>query len=163
MLEDYEICSMIENGTVLTNVPGRSVEEIYKFACRNSNLPLGLDAEALEKELIARERILSTAVGKGFSIPHPGRPLVKSPEDKRVIVCFLKNPIDMNAPDGRYVSVMFILLSDSTKSHIKALSGLAKLFRNPQFINFMSAKPSKNDLIEKIRQINSTEVYELCS
>ena len=69
----------------------------------------------------------------------------------------------MGAPDGRYVSVMFILLSDSTKSHIKALAGLAKLFRNPQFINYMSAKPSKNDLIEKIRQINSTEVYELCS
>ena len=53
----------------------------------------------------------------------------------------------MGAPDGRPVSVFFILLSNSQVSHIKSLSALAKLFRDESFKKLIETRPLKAQLV----------------
>ncbi len=160
MYTELNVAKLLENGEVLTNVEGNTVEEVYKNVCKKIRLPEELSGDVLCDELLEREKILSTAVGQGISIPHSRRPLLKDPENQRIIVCFLKNQMNMNAPDSRRVFVMFILLSSSSQNHIKALSALAKLLHNKQFLNFLQLTPGKRELLEAVEKFSIPDSQE---
>ena len=162
MCMELSIEKLLENGDVLTNVAGSTVEEVYKNVCKKIRLPEGLSGDVLCNELLEREKILSTAVGQGISIPHPRYPLLKAAENQRIIVCFLKDSMNMNAPDSRRVFVMFILLSNSSQNHIKALSSLAKLLHHKQFLDFLQSVPDKMELLKAVEKFSlpSSDVLE---
>lgn len=147
---NLSLLDLIENGGVYHNVPGDSPAEIFEQVFTNAKIPTGLSVESLCEELVLRENLITTAVGNGIAIPHPRYPLIKVPGENRILVCFLENPIPMKAPDLRQVYVMFILLSESSKTHIDVLSKLAHLFKKESFRNILSKKPCKEELFEAI-------------
>ncbi len=149
---DFEntIANLIQKGDVFTDVPGNSVSEIYKFVSESFDLPSEYDPKNICAELLERENVLSTAVGNGIALPHPRRPLLKNADEQRIYVCYLREPINMNAPDSRKVFVLFILFTSNTQSHIKILSELAKLFRSVPFRKFLETKPDQNELVDFI-------------
>jgi len=152
MITGFDLCDLIHAGGIYYDVPGATPKEIYRNVCRMIPLPAGYDRDSIFEELVAREEILSTAVGNGISIPHPRRPLIKNSSDQRLAVCFLKEPIDMRSPDSRKVYAMFVLLSSSTQYHLQVLSQLAQLFRMPEFRKVLESKPSEDDLLAAIKK-----------
>jgi PTS system nitrogen regulatory IIA component len=150
---DFNFLDYFVRGEVLQNVSGSTVEEIFNAVCRKIKLPEGLTAVSLEHNLLMREKILTTAVGNGIAIPHPRCPIVNNYNDSRIIVVYPKIPLNMNAPDSKKVSVMFILLSYSTKEHINILASLAKLFRDKRFMSALYERPWKERLIELIKEV----------
>ncbi len=152
MISSLELCEFIERGGVLCNVEGSTPAEIYRKVVDSLSLPADVDKELVFNELCEREKVLSTAVGNGIAIPHPRRPIMKTPEAQRIVVCFLKNPINMNAPDSLSVHTMFILLSASSQVHINVLSSLAKLIRKNEFKKLLETKPTLEQLVTAIKQ-----------
>lgn len=148
----FGLCDLIHAGGVHYDVAGSTPKEIYANLCKEIDLPQGIDRDMVYEELCAREDVLSTAVGNGVSIPHPRRPIIKNTTDQRLIVCFLKNPIDMHAPDSRKVSVMFVLLSSSTQFHLQVLSQLARLIRDNEFRKLLESKPTESDMLMAIKK-----------
>lgn len=144
--ESYSASVLISKGDVIV-ASGDTVEEVFSSICSQAKLPSGITADSLVKELMDREKVLSTAVGNGIAIPHPRRPLFSNSDECRAIVAYLKTPIDMQAPDFKKVYAMFILLSASSQFHIKALSSLAVLFKNDEFKKSLQMKPGKEELI----------------
>lgn len=154
MTEKFDAVSLVEKGQVLYSVEGDTIEEVFKNVAKKVELPEYITGEMLAEELSQREKILSTAVGKGVAIPHPKSPVMKSEDDCRIIVCFLRNTLDMKAPDSRRVSSLFILLSNSTQFHIKALSSLAKHLKDDAFTKALALKPSKENLLELMSKVS---------
>ncbi|MBO4404166.1 MAG: PTS sugar transporter subunit IIA [Treponema sp.] len=146
-MEGSSLARLIEKGGVYVGIEGTDPEEIFADLAKKLVLPDTFDRDLVVKELMDRENVLSTAVGSGLAVPHPKRPVVKSREDERIIVCYLNRKISMSAPDGRPVSVFFILLSSSQVSHLKSLSLLAKLFRDESFKKIIETKPLKAQLV----------------
>ena len=95
---------------------------------------------------------MSTAVGNGIALPHPRYPLLKKLDEQRIIVCFLDNPLIMNAPDAKPVYVMLILLTSSSQVHLKVLSQLAFLFQKKEFRSILEKKPSEPELITAVKK-----------
>ena len=153
MIGTFEVESLVGRGEVLGNVTGGTLEEIFKSICSKAKLPQGLEADAVVTELMDREKVLSTAVGNGIAIPHPRKPLFSREEDSMIVVAYLNQPLDMQAPDVKKVYVMFILLSSSSQFHIKALANLAKLIKNEEFRKGLQVKPPKEQLLELIRKV----------
>ena len=156
-MEDFDFCELFEHGEVLQGVPGGSCEQIYDYICKTAKLPSGLSAEGLKDELLEREAVMSTAVGNGFAIPHPRRPLVENPEEGKIIVAYLAEPLDMAAPDVRKVFAMFMLLSSSAERHIKSLTDLATLFKSEEFKKGLQELPSKDELLKLARKVLAEE------
>lgn len=152
MGDGFQICSLIENGGLFYDVEGSSPQEVYKNVVENFTLPDYLNKEELLEELLTREKILSTAVGSGIAIPHPRRPMMQNDQDQKIFVCFLKNSLDMNAPDARKVFVMFFVLSSSSKTHLDVLSSLAKAIKYTEFKQILQTRPSAKDLIEAFKK-----------
>ena len=87
------------------------------------------DARELFNSLLQRERLGSTALGRGIAVPHVH---VRGLER---IVCYfarLAKPVDFDAPDNQPVDLMFLLLSPEHASgdHLKALARISRLVRD---------------------------------
>lgn len=148
------LAELIHKGGVFKDVEGSSPEEIYKKITEMMNLPAGLSAEVVYNALCDREKIMSTAVGNGIALPHARIPLLKDEGDQRICVIYLKNPIDMNAPDERKVFVMFIILSANQHTHLQVLSELVQLFQKKEFKKLLEQNASEAELLNAIRNLS---------
>ncbi len=155
MESQLDVAQLIHNGGVFVDVEGSSPQEVYKNVCKKIKLPSGLTSEQLYQALCDREQVLSTAVGNGIALPHARSPIVKNEKDQKICVVYLKKAIDMKAPDERFVSVMFILLTQNTQLHLKVLSELAGLFRDGKFRKALEIKSDEKTLYSIIKEMNS--------
>ena len=149
---DVNLSELIHRGGVYFNVKGKTPQEIYSTISKAAHLPAELPSETLFAELCQREELMSTAVGNGIALPHPRYPLLKKMDEQRIIVCFLDNPLIMNAPDAKPVYVMLILLTSSSQVHLKVLSQLAFLFQKKEFRSILEKKPSEPELITAVKK-----------
>ena len=92
----------------------------------------GLDAAVVASSLAAREKLGSTGLGQGIAIPH-GR--IKGLKEARGAFLRLKQPVPFDAPDGKPVSQVFVLLvpEQATDLHLQLLSELAQMFSEKAF------------------------------
>ncbi len=101
--------------------------------------------------LLQREKLSSTAIGRGVAIPHCRIPHI----EQTMIVCGIStNGIDWKCPDGQDVNVMFLILTPETKpqEHLKALSLIASVAKRNNFVKELTeAVTTKNE--QKWREI----------
>lgn len=102
--------------------------------------------------LCAREAILSTAVGNGIAIPHAQQPVLKELKNQRIYICYLKQPIDMRAMDGKMVNTMIIPLTCSVQSLLHIISRLARLLAKAEFRRALELKMGLNEVYPLTRQ-----------
>lgn len=147
-----DLTSLISKGGVFT-VEGSSTTEIYEKVCKLIKFPESITSDAVFNALCAREKIMSTAVGNGIALPHASVPIIKEEEEQRVCVVYLKEPVDMNAPDEMKVHTMFVILTQNRQTHLQVLSRLVSLLRDTSFLNLLENQANGVDLIEKIREL----------
>jgi len=87
----------------------------------------GIARSLVFDSLFARERLGSTGLGQGVAIPH-GR--IKGLKDPVGAFLRLKTAVAFDAPDGRAVNLIFVLLvpEQATEQHLQILSELAQMF-----------------------------------
>ncbi|MBR5646144.1 MAG: PTS sugar transporter subunit IIA [Treponema sp.] len=153
MADNLDIASMIFKGGILKDVEGNTPKEVYDNICKKIVLPHGMSAEMVYNALCSREEVLSTAVGNGIALPHARTPIVKEEDEQKIVVAYLKKPINMNAPDERDVYVMFVLLTQNTQTHLQVLSKLAGLFRSMRFRKALENKAGYPELSALINEL----------
>ena len=149
---EVDLAQLIHRGGVFKNVEGNTPQEIYAKVCKMIDLPAGMTSETVYKALCVREAVLSTAVGNGIALPHARAPIMRDASEQRICVVYLKNPIDMKAPDEREVFVMFILLAHNSQIHLKVLSSLAGLFRDAKFKKALELRSDEAVLSKIIKE-----------
>ena len=149
-----DLPGLIHRGGVYFDVEGSTPEEIYKKVSEMIGIPDGLSGEQVYNALCAREKVLSTAVGNGVALPHARASIIKDPEQQKICVVYLKEPIDMQAPDEREVFVMFVLLTQNSQVHLKVLTQLAGLFRNLRFRKALESHAGEAELLSLIRELD---------
>ena len=105
----------------------------------------GLDADAVAGSLAAREKLGSTGLGQGIAIPH-GR--IRGLKEARGAFARLHSAIPFDAPDGKPVSQVFVLLvpEQATDLHLQLLSELAQMFSERTFREKLAAASSTAEL-----------------
>jgi PTS system nitrogen regulatory IIA component len=92
----------------------------------------GIARSTVFDSLFAREKLGSTGLGQGIAIPH-GR--IKGLKDALGAFLRLAEPVPFDAPDGRPVSMLFVLLvpEQANEHHLQLLSELAQMFSDRSF------------------------------
>ena len=145
---------LIHRGGVFFDIEGSTPQEVYKNISEKIEKPEGVTSDLIYNALCAREQVLSTAVGNGIALPHARASIIKSDENQKICVVYLKKPIDMQAPDERDVFVMFVLLTHNSQVHLKVLTELAGLFRNLRFRKALEAHAGEAELLSLIRELD---------
>lgn len=100
----------------------------------------GIGRSTVFDSLFAREKLGSTGLGQGIAIPH-GR--IKGLKDALGAFIRLAEPVPFDAPDGRPVSMLFVLLvpEQANEHHLQLLSALAQMFSDRPFREQLMSAP----------------------
>ncbi len=96
-------------------------------------LPDGIDRNQLFQLFMAREASTSTAIGRGIALPHARNPVILHVDRPLVTLCFLEQPVEFGASDGKPVEVLFSLICPTMRSHLQVLSRISFALHDEQF------------------------------
>lgn len=151
MLSIPEILT-IERTFVVTSVPSK--KKAFELIAQTFALSApSLEATHIFDQLVARERLGSTAIGHGVAIPHCRLPILHA------MGCFilLKEGLPLNAPDNIPVNMFFALAVplEATDSHLALLAAIAQGFHNENFRQSLLQANSRSELYEQLSNITS--------
>jgi len=147
----FQLIQALNTGKVFHDVPSASIEILFKEVSSRMDLPQSIKV-CLTEQLLQREEISSTGIGKGFAIPHPKTPLGQQINQSIVGTFYLNSPLDFKAPDGLPVTVVFVLLSTDSIHHLQLLSQLVRLLRNSSVNDMLNRSPSLEILVAQFEK-----------
>lgn len=150
------LATAMDLGGVFSGVEGSDKASVLKNCV---SLVPGLSPDlhgTLHAQLLEREALISTGIGKGIAIPHPRNPLDKGVDCPMVVTFFLDQPVDFDAIDDQPVFVLFFLLSPTTQDHLKLLSRLSFCLRDGAFVAFLKKIPQQEALLARVKKIETT-------
>jgi mannitol/fructose-specific phosphotransferase system IIA component (Ntr-type) len=110
----------------------------------------------LLEALRAREKQVSTGIGAGIAIPHCASPQLDS-----TVLAFGRKlgGLPFDALDRRPVRLLFLLAGPERQqtAHLRLLSRLARLLRDPRFTDGLLAAQSPEEVVELLRRIEQGE------
>ena len=133
------------------DVPSASIEILFQEVSSRMDLPQSVKV-CLTEQLLQREKISSTGIGKGFAIPHPKTPLGQQINKSVVGTFYLHSPLDFNSPDDLPVTVVFVLLSTDSVHHLQLLSQLVRLLGNSSVNDMLNRSPSLEILVAQFEK-----------
>ncbi len=140
-----QIADLLPAGNIAVDLDVADKPRLFAAAGKLFATNAGLDPAMVALSLAAREKLGSTGLGQGIAIPH-GR--IKGLQ--RAVGAFLRllQPVAFDAPDGRPVSQVFVLLvpEQATDLHLQLLSELAQMFSERAFRDKLAQASSPADL-----------------
>ncbi len=135
---------------VISDLKGTSKKEVVAElvnALKEANLVQ--DAGKAVGVVLEREKLGSTGIGDGVAIPHGKLKGIPN------ILCAFgrsKEGIDFDAVDGKPVHIFFLLIApeDSASLHLKMLSRISKILRDPSFRRSLVEFNGADGLYEKV-------------
>ncbi len=145
------LLSAVKEGGLFKNIEGRNKDDVIRSSVsRLSGIPNNLKSEIYE-QIIKREKLSSTGIGKGVAVPHPRSPLKQGLSYPMITTCFPDKPIDFDSIDGKPVFVFFLILTPSIEVHLNLLSKLSFCLRDSTFINFLESGPGFEIFLDRIK------------
>jgi PTS system nitrogen regulatory IIA component len=112
----------------------RALEEAAVILERRRNISHAPVLRALWR----REQVGSTGLGHGIAVPHARIAGINEPV---VLFVRMKSAVEFHAPDGKPVSVLFVILvpEHANDEHLKILATISEMFSNRTFRNRLEA------------------------
>ena len=122
-----QITQLLPLENVLLDLDASSKKRVFEHVGLLFENYLGIARSSVFDSLFARERLGSTGLGQGVAIPH-GR--IRGLNEATAAFIRLANPVPFDSPDGKPVSLLFVLLVPevATEQHLQILSELAQHF-----------------------------------
>ncbi len=149
------LLAALQAGGVFYRLSGCDKESALREVVQVLRLPDQVDREFLFRVLLAREAIASTAVGGGIAIPHVRNPVVLHVGHPSLALCFLDQPIEYGALDGKPVDTLFTIISPTTRAHLHLISRLSFVLRDAEAAAAVSRKAPRQDILQQIERAES--------
>ncbi len=146
-----QIAQLLPAENIALDLDASSKARLFEAAGALFSGSSGLDASTIATSLAAREKLGSTGLGQGIAIPH-GR--IKGLKDARGAFLRLREPVAFDAPDGKPVAQVFVLLvpEQATDLHLQLLSELAQMFSEKAFRERLASAESAEELVQLFRE-----------
>ncbi len=127
-----QIADLLPASSILLDLDAGTKSRLFDAVGTLFETQRGIVRSGVVDSLMAREKLGSTGLGQGIAIPH-GR--IKGLKNALGAFVRLRTPIDFDAPDGKPVGHVFVLLvpEHATEQHLQLLSELAQMFSDKQF------------------------------
>lgn len=117
---------------ILLDAKVQNRQQLFEHVAQHLHQRYGLPAVQITQRLMERERLGSTGLGKGVAIPHARLAGLQVP-----LAVFIRpeSPIPFDAPDGKPVGELFLLLvpEHANQDHLQLLAAAARLFCTQPF------------------------------
>ncbi|RYL92788.1 PTS sugar transporter subunit IIA [Sporolactobacillus sp. THM7-4] len=130
-----------------------SKDRVLSFlAQKGVEVGAGKFSDRILADLLKRENMLTTSVGKGIAIPH-----CKSQNISKATLLFVRldQPVIWNDKDQEKVNIIFGILTSNTTDniHLSILSRLAKNLLKNSFLKILNTAQSKEKIFDQINEV----------
>jgi PTS system nitrogen regulatory IIA component len=146
----------LEAGGVNYDVPGSDGPSAIRAVVERMRLPEDIDREFLLDVLLAREALGSTGIGDGIAIPHVRNPVVLNGVPSSITLCFLANPIDFHAVDGKPVDTIFSIVSPTIKGHLQLLAKLSRALLDKDFRALITRRGKPEEILAEAKRVEKS-------
>jgi nitrogen PTS system EIIA component len=128
-----DLGDLIQPDAVLPALKVNSKKQLLQIMSEKAAAVTGLSEREVFDTVLQRERLGSTGVGNGIAIPH-GK--INSVQRIAGVFAQLETPVDFESLDDQPVDIVFLLLApeNAGADHLKALSRIARMLRDPERI-----------------------------
>ena len=125
-------------------------EAIAAMSKKAKSLKLVSDHRWLYKVVIAREELVSTAVGKGVALLHPRHPHPKKVKKPSIIFGRSIKKIEFDALDKKPVDLYFLLLLHNDAQHLFSISYITKFMMKDENLKKLRDESSKRKIAKML-------------
>ena len=154
--ETPTVAEALEAGGVFHDLPAADRESALRAMIAALRLPEGTDRAMLEEVLLARESLGTTAIGAGIAIPHVRTPMVFGIPSPGIALFFLERPVDFASPDRQPVHALFWLVAPTVRAHLRLLSRLAAVLRDPGVQVLLARRAPEKEILEEVRRVEAS-------
>lgn len=126
------IADLLSPKDILLNLEVASKDQLFEAIGRHMEVNHGMQQEWVVLSLSRREQVGSTGLGEGVAVPHAR---IKDLARIQLAYVRLKSPIPYDAPDGKPVFEILVLLvpKQATEEHLSILAEATRMFSDQQF------------------------------
>jgi PTS system nitrogen regulatory IIA component len=150
------LSELLRAGGIFHDVEGTTKPEVLRAMVERLPLPPELDRDFLFNVFEAREAMGSTGIGDGIAIPHVRNPVVLHVERPFVTLCLLRHPVDFEAPDGKPVHALFLVVSLTVPAHLKILAQLGFVLRDPLLRELLRAAAPPEAILDRVEYVEES-------
>lgn len=147
------ITALLSPERIFINAKITSKKRLLEFIAEQISNQFEINQATLFSNLLDRERLGSTGLGKGFAVPH-----ARLANLKEAVGLFIKldHPVNFEALDKQPVDLVFAIIipEEATDQHLQILSALARVFSQAEVCD---AIRSANASEEVVKLIDSAE------
>lgn len=123
-------------------------EAIAKMSIHAKDQKIVRDHRWLYEVVVAREELVSTAVGKGVALLHPRHHHPKKIKKPSILFGKAVEGIEFDAPDELPVTLIFMLLLHNDRQHLFSLSYISKFILKDENIEALKNAQSPEDIVK---------------
>ena len=145
------LSSLIDSDLVFVDLASGAAETVLRsLAERVAKAGAVPSAKELYEKLLERERLGSTAIGRGVAIPH-----CKMAALPGVVLAVGRSArgVKLDTPDREPVRLLFLLVSPEKEpaAHLQSLAAVSKWVKSPDNLERLRRVRSKEDLLACLR------------
>jgi len=144
-----KISDLLSPNDVMIDVRASNKRQLLQELAAKAADSIGLRVDQVAPDLLKREELGSTGIGRGVAIPHARLPDVQRPYG---LLARLKAPIEFDAIDGQAVDIVFVLLlpGAAENGQIGALAQVARTLRPEENLARLRAARNTSELYSAI-------------
>ncbi len=155
-VKPVSLTEAVKKGGIYYRIEGHDKKTLLKAVLELLNLPEDVKKESLLEAMLVREELGSTGLGNGIAIPHARYPVVTHISHAIVAVCFLEEPVDYGAIDGKQVNCLVTLISPTVRSHLKMLSRIAYVLKDAKVLDTIVHQKSREVILKEITRVEES-------
>lgn len=159
--KQFSLYRALHKGGVFYDISGNTKEEVIRTTIKQLSKELNFEPDAISELLLDREKLHPTALNNGIAIPHTRDFLLNAHLDV-VTAVFLQNPIEYGALDNKPVHTLFFLFASDDRRHLHLLAKIAHLSSQPETLQLLQTRPSKDKFLESIKDWESSVLHANC-
>lgn len=120
-----------------------AIAEMSKFA---KDLKIVKDHRWLYQVVVAREELVSTAIGKNVALLHPRHLHPTKVKKPSILFGRAKSGIEFDAPDNKPVEYFFLLLLHDDQQHLFSISYISKMLMQEKILKELNDADNDEDI-----------------
>jgi len=153
---ELSLSDSISDGGIYYDIPGENIYKVFENSLSRINFFNEDNKIEILNQLIDREEIASTGIGRGIAIPHIRNMYNLKIDVTKIPIFFLQNDIDFNSIDKKPVFMLFMMFTTSASVHLRMLSKISHLIQDNMFLDNIRENKDKDMLIKKIINFEQT-------
>lgn len=144
-----DLAAAVRRGGVIDGLEAADAPSALAALVARVSVIADADRPALIDQLLARERLGSTAIGNGYALPHPHVGDADVTFEPTVAIGRFVRPVPWAAVDGQPVHTVCLILAPSGEAHLKLLARLARGLMDPVLADMLAGGAPESDVVAR--------------